>query len=127
MNVLALEGKLEGARAQRGERERNHDRGARARRSWRASVTPPRASHHAPARPGDLERSVLNPALAERALGSLTELTAGLAATHEYYSEMKRALDYLRLCVLASRPRARSRPRWGFDFRLRQSRRSRSP
>ncbi len=55
-------------------------------RSWRAWVTPPRASLTRRRAPAISSAPCLNPALAERALGSLTELTAGLAATHEYYS-----------------------------------------
>jgi UDP-glucose 4-epimerase len=85
MNLLALEGKLD-------ERVLNVASGSETTtealaREIVARVANPAASiAHAPPRAGDIERSVLNPALAERALGSLTALPEGLAATHDYYS-----------------------------------------
>jgi UDP-glucose 4-epimerase len=85
MNVLALEGKL-------AERVLNVASGSETTTEALARGIVARVGNesariaHAPSRAGDLERSVLNPALAERALGSLTELSSGLAATHEYYS-----------------------------------------
>jgi UDP-glucose 4-epimerase len=86
MNVLALEGKLE-------ERVSNVASGAETTtealaRSIVALVGNRAASiAHAPPRAGDLERSVLNPARAERALGALTSLDAGLAATLAHYAQ----------------------------------------
>jgi UDP-glucose 4-epimerase len=85
MNVLALEGKLS-------ERVLNVASGSETTTEALAAAIVERVGNaaaslaHAPPRAGDLERSVLNPGLAERALGSLTELSAGLAATHAYYA-----------------------------------------
>ncbi len=85
MNVLALEGKLR-------DRVLNVASGSETTTLALASAIIARVENpaatvtYAAPRAGDLERSVLNPALAERALGSLTELTAGLAATHAYYT-----------------------------------------
>jgi UDP-glucose 4-epimerase len=85
MNVLALEGKLSA-------RVLNVASGSETTTEALASAIVARVGNarasvgHAAPRAGDLERSVLNPALAERALGSLTELTAGLAATHAHYA-----------------------------------------
>jgi UDP-glucose 4-epimerase len=86
MNVLALEGKLE-------ERVSNVASGAETTtealaRSIVALVGNRTASiAHAPPRAGDLERSVLNPARAERALGARTSRDAGLAATLAHYAQ----------------------------------------
>lgn len=84
MNVLAVEGKL-------AERVLNVGSGHSVTtealaREILARVGNPKASlTYGPPRPGDLERSVLNPTLAERALGSLTQLSTGLEATYTYY------------------------------------------
>lgn len=44
----------------------------------------------APPRPGDIERSVLDPSLVEAALGKLVPLEEGIALTHAFYAAMQR-------------------------------------